>query len=191
MKTSQKGFISPLLLALVALLLAGGGAYVYVQNKQVKQSETVNSTTATSTAQTSDVQTADWKTYTNTRFGFEVKYPSDWSGNQLGNKDAYYGGDQYQLNNNKGDEENVHYSFYISSEMEVDLSCSGKIKSITFNDIAWSIYTDTCPESPGTHIYANTNRPKFGLNIVVVSGKNLEETLKELNIILSNFKFIP
>ena len=39
MKTQQKGFISPLLLALIALLLAGG-AYVYVQ-KKANQSVTV------------------------------------------------------------------------------------------------------------------------------------------------------
>jgi hypothetical protein len=52
METSQKGFISPLLLTLIALLLAGG-AYVYVQNKQVNQSSTTKQTTeATSTALT-------------------------------------------------------------------------------------------------------------------------------------------
>lgn len=33
----QKGFISPLLLALVALLLVGGGAYVYMQRGQTNQ----------------------------------------------------------------------------------------------------------------------------------------------------------
>ena len=40
MKTSPKGFISPLLLALIALLVLGGGAYVYIQNKQGNQSDT-------------------------------------------------------------------------------------------------------------------------------------------------------
>jgi len=41
MKTS-KGFIAPLLLALIAILLIGSGAFVYVQNKQVKQSAVVS-----------------------------------------------------------------------------------------------------------------------------------------------------
>jgi len=55
MKISQKGFIAPLLLALIALLLIGGGAYVYVQNKQGNQSVVVDSTTqATSTTQLQD-----------------------------------------------------------------------------------------------------------------------------------------
>ncbi|MDP2655828.1 MAG: hypothetical protein Q8P17_04940 [bacterium] len=60
MKTSRKGFISPLLLVLIVVLLIGGGAYAYVQNKG-NQSETT--------------QTSDWKTYTSTKYGFSLKYP--------------------------------------------------------------------------------------------------------------------
>lgn len=49
MKTS-KGFIAPLLLVLVALLLIGGGAYMYIQKQQTNQSAIVNTITqATST----------------------------------------------------------------------------------------------------------------------------------------------
>lgn len=47
METFHKGFTSPLLIALIAVLLIGGGAYVYVQNKQASQP-----VAATSTAQT-------------------------------------------------------------------------------------------------------------------------------------------
>lgn len=55
MKTSHKGFISPLLLALIALFLIGGGAYTYMQKKQVNQSAVVTTTTqATSTIQSQD-----------------------------------------------------------------------------------------------------------------------------------------
>jgi len=43
MNDPQKGFIAPLLLALVAILLIGGGAYVYVQNKQANQTTIANS----------------------------------------------------------------------------------------------------------------------------------------------------
>lgn len=44
MKTCQKGFISPLLLALIAvLLIGGGGVYVYVQ-KQGSQNVTAQIT---------------------------------------------------------------------------------------------------------------------------------------------------
>lgn len=61
MTTSQKGFATPLLLALVALLILGGGAYAYMQNKQVNQPVVA--------------QTSDLKTYTNTEYGFSFQYP--------------------------------------------------------------------------------------------------------------------
>lgn len=65
----QRGFISPLLLALIALLLIGGGAYVYVQNRLANQSlVTVNTP-----------QTSDWKTCENKQLGFRVQYPNDWA----------------------------------------------------------------------------------------------------------------
>jgi len=78
MKITQRGFIIPLLLVIIAVLLAGGGTYVYVQNKQANQVATVTPTPqATSTTQASGLQVADWKTYTNAKYGFEFKYPSE------------------------------------------------------------------------------------------------------------------
>lgn len=67
----QKGFIVPVLLIIIAILLLGGGAYVF-QSKQTSPSEAVAPTAqATSTAQTSD-----WKTYTSTKYGFSFQYPA-------------------------------------------------------------------------------------------------------------------
>ena len=62
-EAGRQGFISPLLLALIAVLLIGGGAYVYGQKKQINQPVVA--------------QTADWKTYTNAKYKFEFKYPSN------------------------------------------------------------------------------------------------------------------
>ncbi|OGG92765.1 hypothetical protein A2609_03135 [Candidatus Kaiserbacteria bacterium RIFOXYD1_FULL_47_14] len=61
MKTTQRGFVVPLLIVIIALLLAGGGAYVYVQQ---------------GTTQTSNSQIAGWETYKN--LGFEISYPTAW-----------------------------------------------------------------------------------------------------------------
>jgi hypothetical protein len=70
----HKGFITPLLLILVAIFLLGGGAYVFTQNKQ-----TDHSTVVTQTAQaTSTMQISDWKTYRNDKYGFKFHYPKDW-----------------------------------------------------------------------------------------------------------------
>ncbi|MDO8604012.1 MAG: hypothetical protein Q7K40_01200 [bacterium] len=87
----KKGFIAPLLLALITLLLIGGGAYVYVQKNQSNQPVTATSTTKTvipndkgtngedhtgSGAQALlKQQTAGWKMYTNSQYGFSFQYP--------------------------------------------------------------------------------------------------------------------
>lgn len=71
MKNTQRGFVMPLLLALIAVMLIGGGAYVYTQNKQGNQSEVVSQTPGT----TSIAETANWKTYTNNAFSFSIKLP--------------------------------------------------------------------------------------------------------------------
>ena len=66
----QRGFISPLL-ALVALLLLGGGVYVYAHNKQANQSAAVSTTTqATSTTvgTTSTATTSATVSYTYSGF---------------------------------------------------------------------------------------------------------------------------
>lgn len=42
MKNSQKGFIAPLLLALIAILLVGGGAYVYMQIRIERQTMVID-----------------------------------------------------------------------------------------------------------------------------------------------------
>jgi hypothetical protein len=74
MKNSHKGFILPLLLIIIALAFVGGGAYVYLQNKQSGQPETVSPVTQTAT--TSVAQTSDLKTYTNAQHGYSVSYPA-------------------------------------------------------------------------------------------------------------------
>lgn len=58
MKTTRQGFATVLLLALVAFLLLGGGAYLYTQTKPANQSATENPTLpqATSTMQISNSQ---------------------------------------------------------------------------------------------------------------------------------------
>lgn len=71
----KHGFIVSLVLIIIAILVVGGGTYIFTQTKPADPSATANPTLpkATSTAQTSD-----WKTYKNTLYGLEFKYPSGW-----------------------------------------------------------------------------------------------------------------
>jgi len=83
---NQKGFVVPLLIAIIAVLVIGGGVYVY-KNKKVKapavpdvEAQQSNQNNQQTNIQTPPVNTqtstANWKTYTNKKTGFEVKYPS-------------------------------------------------------------------------------------------------------------------
>lgn len=77
---AQRGFIVPLLLILISVLLVGSGAYWYTQTKPVNQPAVVEQTVqATSTTQTSISQTAGWKTFRNETYRFELQYPIDWT----------------------------------------------------------------------------------------------------------------
>ncbi|MCX6752632.1 MAG: hypothetical protein NTZ87_04025 [Candidatus Nomurabacteria bacterium] len=93
MKNSQKGFIVPLLIAIIAVLVIGGGVYIY-NNKKVGEpvlpEDTTTQTTTQNQQQTntrtlpvtldlSSSSTSNWKTYTNNEYGFEFKYPTDWT----------------------------------------------------------------------------------------------------------------
>ncbi len=46
MKVTQKGFIVPLLIIIIAVLILGGGLYVYQRNKQSDSTQTSNTSTS-------------------------------------------------------------------------------------------------------------------------------------------------
>ncbi|MDO8551931.1 MAG: hypothetical protein Q7S01_00190 [bacterium] len=82
MPIGRQGFISPLLLALIAILVLGGGAYVYVHNKKQGNQPVASSTQATSTAQTLDLKTSPPPQAGMLRYqsslGFSIDYPEKW-----------------------------------------------------------------------------------------------------------------
>ncbi len=98
MKNSQKGFLVPLLLVIIAVLVIGGGIYIY-NNKKAEapivpntQTQASDQTQQTNTQQitpvnsaNSQVDTSNWKTYTDTDHGFSIDYPS---GTKIRNMDG-------------------------------------------------------------------------------------------------------
>lgn len=75
----QKGYFLPIIGAVVILFTIAGGAYYFMRVKSSTaipaQTQTVIPTTQPSTID----ETANWKTYTNSKYGYTLKYPSNWS----------------------------------------------------------------------------------------------------------------
>src|SRR3990167_5269887 len=77
MKNSHKGFVVQLLLIIIAVLVLGGGAYLYTQapNSPLNQNNSSWLGSGPEKIDT-DVTTIVWKTYKND-IGFELKYPTN------------------------------------------------------------------------------------------------------------------
>lgn len=85
MKNLQKGFIVPLILAIIAILIVGGGAYVYL-NKKTQ---------------------IFWKTYTSEKYGFEFKYPQNLSIITESTGEGNYDGDRFYIQGLVSDPNNI------------------------------------------------------------------------------------
>lgn len=65
----QKGFIPVLLIIGILIIVVLGGIYYFnTSNISKSQDQTANS----------DLTEADWKTYTNTKYSYSLKYPDKW-----------------------------------------------------------------------------------------------------------------
>lgn len=66
MKHSQKSFILPIVIVIIAIIAIGGGAYYYSQKNVQQGLDTQANTTG-------------WQTFTDTKFGYSLKYPSGYT----------------------------------------------------------------------------------------------------------------
>jgi len=190
MKTSQKGFIAPILLALVAILLAGG-AYAYLQKNQTNQpTATIPNSQATSTAQTSNSQTAGWKTYINSKRDFTLQYPAT-------DRISYDGGESGIIQVVFSSTAAMFGPAYIAIFVE---TISGRnchhalcnvptISQISYNGIVWENigpdeYCDIGPCAPSKNVVYRTTRGESRYYITFDAPDQAESVLK-------TFKFNP
>ena len=79
---SPKTPIIPSLLVLLVILL-GSTAFLYYQNQQLKSMlASYQTPVASPTPTVTPDLMADWKTYTNTKYGFSIKYPEKYTGGE-------------------------------------------------------------------------------------------------------------
>ena len=80
MKNSQKGFVIPLLIVIIGVLIVGGGIYFYKQKG-------LGSSSAVASQQLID--TSSWSTYTSQEYGFSFKYPTTMQVDDISQTDKY------------------------------------------------------------------------------------------------------
>ncbi len=190
----------------VILILLGAGAYAgiwYWQNQQVAQE--VAPTFTPRPSATAD-PTADWKTYTNTQYGFEVKYPLDWfhvdcfssyvgfSYLQSKLPNCETGGDQPHVNIKiiQGGSMGKSISYaegLIKDYSKTEIKISGNVTAIKYTGVTNSV------EGPGPRNGTEIIETLFSYNNNIyqvyyygLDGKDYSQIFDQ---ILSTFKFIP
>ncbi len=73
MKNSQKGFVVPVILVVIALFVVGGGVYVY-SNKKAEAPAVID----TGAQPANDSQSINVEKYQDTENGFQFNFPSNW-----------------------------------------------------------------------------------------------------------------
>ena len=182
----QKTFTPKFIGVIVGLLVLGSGAYAgiwYWQNQQV-----ANEVAPTFTPRPSALPdpTAGWKTYTDTQYGFEFKYPADW----IQEQNSIYSPEAPKGIYGVGDKITVE-SFVNNSQLSIDAWRTKNIGDVIIKDngpvpIAGAVahqYIDG-----GMVNYIDTYIAK-GSTVVKLGVSESTKYLTNYNQILSTFKF--
>lgn len=189
----KHGFIVPLVLIIIAVLIVGGGAYVF-QSKQTNQPVTASSTT----------QTSDWKTYTKFGSEFSFKYSPQWhvteyTRNEGGQKgiDKSIVAVKFVLSQTGGTDVNSNGSFPFDSQEDWDYILVYR-EFMAQPECAF-LTQQTSQQSEDGKVVHNPDWPDakcvepFGTKLpyaLFTPSKN-SATLKIFDQILSTFKFNP
>jgi len=207
MKNHQKGFIVPVLLVIIALLVIGGGVYVYKNQKaemptvvdtEIKQQDQVQQQTNTKTSLVNtQTEISNWKTYAGTNY--IIKYPSDWHTRSVDNTviiSSYIELSQpvpdirakIEINNYDNPKKLSSKEWYIDwTSSRQDPDTSTETQSMTIDGIQAYLRIDNSLSSEDTVIYlVNLQRDDKMYSFWVGGNKKFEQTLLQ---ILFTFKF--
>jgi len=188
-----KHFGPKFFVALVAIIILAGASYGAIWwwwgRQQIAQEVVPTFTPRTD-------ETADWKTYTNTQYGFEFKYPADWTlqdGKEQGISPMF---NSVIITKNLSNKEYLRISF-TSSKENLQQGFSGQEK-ISLAGIEWigSQYNNGVPGEDAPHDSLAYFSKYAGLNFQVdlypvtfLPYSTNRDINPILNQILSTFKF--
>jgi len=204
MSNFWKIFIS----VIVTFLIVGGGIFYVMQrqinniqatnqtkmddlNKQIATLKSTSSTTAPSTSTTpatTDV-TATWKTYTNSIYGFSVKYPATETPRVINAANVTV---DFEITPNSGDGQSV--SFYQTSKSLATIVAGAKADMPSGFSVSSSSITIGGETATKLIITKNDNSQSPGINIYVIHGGSVYEIISDqsdtnFDSFLSTFKF--
>lgn len=193
---------------IVVVILLGVIVYISLVNKNDYQPVTENQSTNNefkNVGKTEESQielNSDWKTYTNSQFSFEFKYPQDWyivGKHTLVNNDAqllsnYEREEDNNLPNLNADAENIFFKTYTVAKNTTLDDLKPKINVVSFDKFTTNaglegrkvvIYSEDQPVGNHTYfVFLQNNRViHFSL------GSMSEDQVKLLEKILGGFKF--
>jgi hypothetical protein len=169
MKNTQSGFIAPILLVVIALLVIGGGVYVY-ENKKVEAPAVVNTETQESNQQQTSVKNVPSSQQTTSGFvkyfsplGFQLSLPEGWV-----------------VKTRKGDAKLIGDQWFLPKEMETVYNQyiagpEGDVQNYFRVRILASPKVSTAKEIP-TSLYSEKDNVITEKNIVI-NGNNAYEVI--------------
>ncbi len=180
-----------LFLALIAFILLLSTGFLAYQNMKLQKQILALKTTPSPTPTPILDETANWKTYTNQKYGYLVKYPPDWKYTETDDPGLGDGPLSYTtfIPTNIPPKDSQTFTIIIDrknwTEYKKGAVSIGGFKPFNFNGTNALIF-----DQPGYDKQISFNSPSQNTIIIGYSGDLGEKNMKITDQILSTFKFL-